>query len=67
MEQNLNSDKMPARPSHEAIEDKVGTSNVVGNTEQQGIDRAAMKGAKRAENRILSDEERIPGSTLFTK
>ncbi len=67
MEQNLNSNKMPARPSHEAIEDKVGTSKVAGNSEQQGIDQAAMKGAKRAENRIVSNEQRIPGSTVFTK
>jgi len=67
MEQGLNSTKTPARPSHEAIENKVGTGALTGKTEEQKIDQVAMKGAKRAENRILSDEENLPGSTIFSK
>ena len=67
MEQSINSTKTPARPSHEAIENKIGTSPVTAETEEQKIDQVAMKGAKRAENRILSDEENLPGSTIFSK
>ena len=67
MEQGLNSTKTAARPSHEAIENKVGMSGLTEKTEQEKIDQVAMKGAKRANNRILSDEENIPGSTIFSK
>jgi len=67
MEQGLNSTKTAARPSHEAIENKVGMSGLAEKTEQEKIDQVAMKGAKRANNRILSDEENIPGSTIFSK
>jgi len=66
MEQDLNS-KTAARPSHEAIENKVGIGDLTDATEGQKIDRAAMRGAKRAENRILNNEENIPGSTIFSK
>ena len=64
MEQDLNTSKTAARPSHSAIEDKVG---IAGSAEEQKIDDAAMRGAKRAENRILNDEGNLPGSSIFTK
>jgi hypothetical protein len=67
MEQELNSTKTPARSSHEAIENKIGTSPVTAETEEQKIDQVAMRGAKRAENRIHNNEENIPGSTIFSK
>jgi len=67
MEQDLNSSKTAARPSHEAIEDKIGTNELTERTEEQKIDQAAMRGAKRAENRILNNEDEIPGSTIFSK
>ena len=67
MEQELNSSKTAARPSHEAIEDKIGTSKLTDATEAEKIDQVAMRGAKRAENRILRNEEKIPGSTIFSK
>jgi hypothetical protein len=67
MEQQINSTKTPARPSHEAIENKIGNSQLTGKNEEQKIDQVAMKGAKRAENRIHANEENIPGSTIFSK
>ena len=67
MEQDLNSSKTAARPSHAAIEDKIGTSKLTEETKEQKIDQVAMRGAKRAENRILNNEEKIPGSTIFSK
>jgi len=67
MEQDLKTSKTAARPSHGAIEDKIGTSKLTDQTEEQKIDQVAMKSAKRAENRIMNNEERIPGSTIFSK
>jgi hypothetical protein len=52
MEQDLKTSKTAARPSHGAIEDKVGTSKLTDETKHEKIDQVAMKGAKRAENRI---------------
>ena len=67
MEQELHSNKRAARPSHGAVEDKIGTSKLTNKTEQEKVDQVAMKSAKRAQNRILNDEEKLPGSTVFTK
>ncbi len=67
MEQDLKTSKTAARPAHAAVEDKIGERNRAGGTEEQKIDKAAMKGAKRAQNRILNNEENIPGSTVFSK
>jgi hypothetical protein len=67
MEQELESSKMAARPSHEAIE-KAGEDSISDfKSEEKKIDQLAMKGAKRAENRIIANEEKIPGSTIFSK
>jgi hypothetical protein len=67
MEQELRSNKRAARPSHGAVENKLGNSKLTDKTTQEKVDQVAMKGAKRAQNRILNDEENLPGSTIFTK
>jgi hypothetical protein len=67
MEQDLNTSKTAARPSHGAIEDKIGTNKLTDETRHEKIDQDAMKAAKRAENRIRNDDEETPGSTIFTK
>ena len=67
MDQDLETSKTAARPSHGAIEDKIGTNKLTDETEHEKIDQVAMRGAKRAENRILNNEENIPGSTIFSK
>ncbi|HEY4379829.1 MAG TPA: hypothetical protein VGN01_05750 [Acidobacteriaceae bacterium] len=67
MEQELRSNKRAARPSHGAVENKIGTSKITARSEHEKMDQVAMQGAKRAQNRILNDEERLPGSTMFTK
>jgi hypothetical protein len=68
MAQGLDSTKTPARPSHEAIEGRGSEDDIeAGKTDQHKLDEVAMRGAKRAENRILDNEEKIPGSTIFTK
>jgi hypothetical protein len=67
MEQDLNSSKSAARPSHGAVENTIHDSKLTDKTEQEKMDQIAMKGAKRAQNRLINDEENIPGSTIFSK
>jgi len=66
MAQGLDSTKTAARPSHEAIEQEADATEV-GNSDQTRLDHIAMEAAKRSSNRIMSNEERIPSSTIFSK
>ena len=66
MAQGLNSTKTGARPAHEAIESNTSATEI-NKTPQQKVDDAAMESAKRAQNRILSNEETTPGNTIFSK
>jgi hypothetical protein len=65
MAQGLDATKTGARPSHEAIEETFTTE--VGKTDEQKMDHAAMESAKRAQNRIHSNEETTPGNSIFSK
>jgi hypothetical protein len=67
MAQGLDSSKTPARPSHEAVEVHGEDSIDDFKSDEKRMDDVAMRGAKRAENRILANEENIPGSTIFSK
>ena len=67
MAQGVDATKTPARPSHEAVESHTGDATDVVKTEQEKVDRVAMEGAKRAQNRLHSDEEATPGNTIFSK
>jgi hypothetical protein len=67
MAQGLDSTKTPARPSHEALEESTGDATDVAKSEEHKMDHMAMESAKRSQNRIHSDEEKIPGSTIFSK
>ena len=66
MAQGLNSTKSAARPSHEAIEDET-MANEGNKSERERMDHAAMQSAKRAQNRIHSNEEMTPGNSTFRK
>jgi hypothetical protein len=66
MAQGLDSTKTAARPSHEAIEDG-STATDVGRSKEEKMDHAAMESAKRAQNRIHSNEETTPGNSIFSK
>jgi hypothetical protein len=66
MAQGMNSSKTGARPSHEAIESD-SSATEVGKTEEQKMDHVAMESAKRAQNRIHSNEETTPGNSIFSK
>jgi len=66
MAQGLDSTKTAARPSHEAIEDG-STATEVGKSDEQKLDHIGMESAKRASNRIHSNEETTPGNSIFSK
>ena len=67
MAQGLDLGKMASRPSEEAVEPAGDDSIDDFKSDEKKMDNVAMRGAKRAENRIVSNEEKIPGSTIFTK
>jgi hypothetical protein len=66
MAQGMNSSKTGARPSHEAIEEE-STATETGKTSQEKMDHIGMESAKRAQNRIHSNEETTPGNSVFSK
>jgi hypothetical protein len=66
MAQGLDSTKSGARPSHEAIESETSATEV-GKTDEKKLDHAGMESAKRAQNRIHSNEETTPGNSIFSK
>jgi coenzyme F420-reducing hydrogenase alpha subunit len=67
MAQGLDATKTGARASHEAIETTGGNATNVAETPVERLDHEAMESAKRAQNRIHSDETKLPGSSIFTK
>ena len=66
MAQGLNSTKTSGRPSHEAVEQNAPATEV-GRSEQKKVDDLGMQSAKRATNRIHSNEETTPGNSVFSK
>ena len=66
MAQGINSSKTGARPSHEAMEEE-STATETGQTSPEKMDHMGMESAKRAQNRIHSNEETTPGNSIFSK
>lgn len=66
MAQGLDSTKTPARPSHEALDTHASASDAA-KSEQERMDNAAMRAAKRGENRMVSNEETNRTNSMFTK
>lgn len=67
MAHGLNSTKSPARPAHQAIEKASESSIDHFKTQHRRLDNLAMRWAKRAQNRLLNNEQRTPGNTIFSK
>jgi hypothetical protein len=68
MAHGLDSTKSAARPAHEAIEGRGSGDELTDRkSEHEKLDTDAMRGAKRAQNRIIDNEEKIPGRTIFSK
>lgn len=66
MAHGLDSTKTGARPSHEAIEEET-TATEVGKSDEEKLNHVGMESAKRAQNRIHSNEEKTPGNSIFSK
>jgi len=66
MAQGLDSTKTGARPSHEAIEEETSATEV-GKSDEEKLNHVGMESAKRAQNRIHSNEETTPGNSIFSK
>lgn len=66
MAQGLDSTKTGARPSHEAIEEETSATEV-GKSDEEKLNHIGMESAKRAQNRIHSNEEKTPGNSIFSK
>lgn len=66
MAQGLDSTKTGARPSHEAIEEETSATEV-GKSDEEKLNHVAMESAKRAQNRIHSNEETTPKNSIFSK
>lgn len=67
MAHGLNSTKSPARPSRQAIETASESSIDAFKNNHRKVSNLAMRVARRAQNRLLDNEERLPGSTIFSK
>jgi hypothetical protein len=65
LEQDLG--KIPARPSHEAVETAGDDSINAFKSDEKKMDNVAMRAARRGSDRLLDNEEKIPGSTIFSK
>jgi hypothetical protein len=66
MAQGVDSTKTPGRPSHEAIESEHHDVNNR-QSKTQKLDQIGMESAKRAENRIHSNEEVTRKESIFSK
>jgi hypothetical protein len=66
MAQGVDSTKTAGRPSHEAIEQEAPATEI-GNSDEKKMDHIGMESAKRASNRIHSNEEKTPGNSIFSK
>jgi hypothetical protein len=66
MAQGIDSTKTPARPSHEAIESEHHDMNKQ-DAKAHKLDKIGMESAKRAENRIHSNEEVTRKESIFSK
>jgi hypothetical protein len=67
MAQGLDLGKMASRPSEEAVEIAGEDTIKDFKSDEKRMDGVAMRMAKRGENRIVANEEKIPGSTIFSK
>jgi hypothetical protein len=67
MAHGLNSTKSPARPARQAIETASESSIDAFKSEHRKISNLAMRAARRAQNRLISNEGTNPGTTIFSK
>jgi hypothetical protein len=67
LNQDLKSGKSSFSPAHRHLQDDSPETVVSAKSKSEQLDRIAMEGAKRAENRFQRNADRIPTDTMFTK
>jgi hypothetical protein len=67
LNQDLNSTKDAFSPAHQHLQQNAPEAVTVNKTDEEKMDKMAMESARRAENRISNNAERIPGDTIFSK
>jgi hypothetical protein len=67
MAHGLSSSKTPSRPARQAIEKASESCIDDFKSQHRKLDNLAMRSARKAQNRILDNEGRIPGSSIFSK
>jgi hypothetical protein len=67
MAHGFNSSKSPARPARQAIEKASESSIDAFKSDYRKMNNFAMRVARRAQNRLIDNEQNIPGSTIFSK
>jgi hypothetical protein len=67
MAHGLNSTKSPARPARQAIEKASESSIDAFKTQHRKLSNLAMRIARRAQNRIIENEGKRSGNTIFSK
>jgi hypothetical protein len=67
MAHGFSSSKSYARPAHQAIEKSSEDSIDAFKSKHNKLSNLAMRTARRAQNRLIYNEGRNPGSLLFSK
>jgi len=67
LNQNLNSTKNRSTPSHDHLIDHAPAASDATKSDAEKLDHLGMESARRGQNRIHNNEERTPGSTIFSK
>jgi hypothetical protein len=64
---DLNSGSTAASPAADHLDSPVPVVMTEAGTESEKLARLGMESAKRAQHRLQHNEERTPGSTIFSK
>jgi hypothetical protein len=67
MNQDLNSTRTAFSPAHQHLEQNEPEAVVTAKSKQEKLDDMAMESARRAQNRVHNNAERIPSDTIFSK
>ena len=67
LNQDLNSSKTAFSPAHQHLQQNAPEAINSTKSDQERLDRVGMESARRAQNRLHHNDERIPTETTFTK
>jgi hypothetical protein len=67
LNQDLNSTQTSVSPAHAHLLSDTPDAIKTNKTESERLDRLGMESARRAQNRVHNNEQRLPEDTIFTK